>query len=50
MTNSLYLVRKDQKSDDYQVIFNKVGGRVVFYGTRAECLSWIERNGHDEWN
>lgn len=22
-------------------------GRRVFYGTRQECLDWIERNGHD---
>lgn len=31
-------------------VFLKSTKRAVFFGTKAECLEWIERNGHDEWN
>ena len=23
-------------------------GKAVFYGSKRQCVEWIERNGHDE--
>lgn len=40
------------QSGDYAVVeLHARKDKTVFHAdTRAECLEWIERNGHDEWN
>lgn len=45
MTERLYAIHW-QMGGNYAVI-RLSDGRAVFYGTRAECKGWIERNGHD---
>jgi hypothetical protein len=42
---ALYQTRK-QMGGNYAVT-RISDGRACFYGTRRECLEWIERNGHD---
>jgi hypothetical protein len=46
-----YRVKKSGNADEYVVIeLRAQRDRDVFFGTKAECVEWIETNGHDEWN
>jgi len=46
MAVKLYAIKNPSVGDsDYRVAHVKTG-KVVFYGTRAECKEWIEHNGH----
>ena len=48
----LYAIRKLNvlNSDTDHCVYLKRTNRAVFFGTKAECNEWLERNGHDEWN
>jgi hypothetical protein len=44
----LYTIKTPSVGDkDYRVV-HIATGKSVYYGTRAECAGWIERNGHDD--
>ena len=45
----LYTIKKDVVHGGHY-IKNVKTGKIVFYGTKAECDDWLEVNGHDEWN
>ena len=45
---SLYQIKTDAR-DGYKVVLKRTG-KVCFYGSKAECKEWIERNDGDEWN
>jgi hypothetical protein len=41
----MYTVGKAPRGE-YMVVLNRTC-RPVFFGTKAECNEWLERNGHD---
>jgi len=43
---NFYLIVRDAK-DGWKVV-TRQDRRAMFYGTHAECVEWIEHNGHDE--
>jgi hypothetical protein len=51
MSKSLYTIAvcMDETVDEDWVVIRKSDGLSVYYGTRAECVEWVERNGADEW-
>lgn len=47
MTNFYAIKRPSVGATDFMVA-HIATGKVVFYGSKAKCREWIERNGHDE--